>query len=42
VTGLIAAGAAAAEAVLWRRWAHTILGLVLGIAAVLGPFFLSG
>jgi hypothetical protein len=42
VTGLIALGAAAAEAVRRRRSAHAILGLVLGIAAVLGPFFLSG
>ena len=42
MTGLIAAGAAVAEAVLWRRWAHATLGLVVGIAAVLGSFFLSG
>ena len=42
VTGLIAAAAAAPEAVRWRRWANAILGLVVGIAAVLGPFFFSG
>jgi hypothetical protein len=41
VTGLLALGAAAAEAVRWQRWAHAIVGLVLGIAAVLGPFFVS-
>jgi hypothetical protein len=41
VTGLIALGAAGAEAVRWRRLRHAILGLFLGIAVVLGPFFLS-
>lgn len=41
VTGLFALGAAGAEAVLGRRWGSAIFGLVLGIAAVLGPFFLE-